>query len=78
MTRSSSLGSTLPHALPSPRHFAQYAGSMGISSRDTVVVYDGPASSRRRVLWWMFHIMGVENAYLLDGGLDGWKAEGRR
>ncbi|MGY6709100.1 MAG: 3-mercaptopyruvate sulfurtransferase [Rhizobiaceae bacterium] len=70
-------GVGLPHALPSPRHFAQYAGSMGVSSRDTIVVYDGPGFFSAPRVWWMFHIMGVENVYLLDGGLDGWKQEGR-
>lgn len=70
-------GVDLPHALPGPRHFAQYAGSMGISSRDTIVVYDGPGFFSAPRVWWMFHIMGAENVYLLDGGLDGWKEEGR-
>ena len=70
-------GINLPHALPSPRHFAQYAGSMGISSRDTIVVYDGPGFFSAPRVWWMFHIMGAEKVYLLDGGLDAWKAAGR-
>lgn len=70
-------GVALPHALPSPRHFAQYAGSMGVSSRDTIVVYDGPGFFSSPRVWWMFHIMGAEKVYLLDGGLDGWKAAGR-
>lgn len=70
-------GADLPHTLPSPRHFAQYAGSMGISSRDTVIVYDGPGFFSAPRVWWMFRVMGVENVYLLDGGLDGWKEAGR-
>ena len=32
--------STLPHTLPSPSLFARFAGSMGISADDTIVVYD--------------------------------------
>jgi thiosulfate/3-mercaptopyruvate sulfurtransferase len=67
----------LPHALPSPRHFAQFAGSMGISQDDTIVVYDGPGFFSAPRVWWMFRVMGAAKVYLLDGGFDGWKAEGR-
>jgi thiosulfate/3-mercaptopyruvate sulfurtransferase len=28
-------------------------------------------------VWWMFRVMGVFQVYLLDGGFDGWKTEGR-
>src|SRR6478736_9094388 len=31
----------LPHMLPSPEAFAQAVGALGISERDTIVVYDG-------------------------------------
>jgi thiosulfate/3-mercaptopyruvate sulfurtransferase len=70
-------GVDLPHALPSPRHFAQFAGSMGVSQDDTIVVYDGPGFFSAPRVWWMFRIMGADKVYVLDGGLDGWKAEGR-
>ncbi len=67
----------LPHALPAPRHFAQYAGSMGICEDDTIVVYDGPGFFSAPRVWWMFRIMGAKNVFLLDGGFDAWSAEGR-
>lgn len=70
-------GSTLPHTLPTPRHFAQFAGSMGIKQTDTIVVYDGPGFFSAPRVWWMFRVMGAREVYLLDGGLDGWKATGR-
>jgi thiosulfate/3-mercaptopyruvate sulfurtransferase len=70
-------GVALPHALPSPRHFAQFAGSMGIRRDDTIVVYDGPGFFSAPRVWWMFRVMGADKVYLLDGGLDGWKAEAR-
>lgn len=69
--------SGLPHTLPRPEVFAQHVGSMGISADDTIVVYDGPGVFSAPRVWWMFRIMGVYQVYLLDGGLDRWKAEGR-
>ncbi len=69
--------STLPHTLPHPQVFARHAGSMGISADDTIVVYDGPGFFSAPRVWWMFRVMGVFQAYILDGGLDRWKKEGR-
>ncbi|WP_406871708.1 3-mercaptopyruvate sulfurtransferase [Aminobacter sp. P9b] len=69
--------STLPHTLPSPSLFARFAGSMGISADDTIVVYDGPGFMAAPRVWWMFRIMGVFQVYILDGGFERWKAAGR-
>jgi thiosulfate/3-mercaptopyruvate sulfurtransferase len=69
--------STLPHSLPRPEVFAQHVGSMGISADDTIIVYDGPGVFSAPRVWWMFRVMGVAQVYLLDGGFDRWKAEGR-
>lgn len=70
-------GSDLPHMLPRPSVFAQFAGSMGISADDTVVVYDGPGFFSAPRVWWMFRVMGVAEVFILDGGFDRWKAAGR-
>ncbi|TIX37167.1 MAG: sulfurtransferase, partial [Mesorhizobium sp.] len=67
----------LPHMLPSPQHFAQYVGAMGISADDTIVVYDGPGFFSAPRAWWLFRVMGVFQVYILDGGFDRWKAAGR-
>jgi len=67
----------LPHTLPSPSLFARFAGSMGISADDTIVIYDGPGFQTAPRVWWMFRIMGVFQVYILDGGFDRWKAAGR-
>lgn len=69
--------STLPHTLPRPEIFARHAGSMGISADDTIVVYDGPGLFSAPRVWWMFRVMGVYQVYILDGGIDRWKREGR-
>jgi thiosulfate/3-mercaptopyruvate sulfurtransferase len=68
--------SGLPHTLPSPDLFARYAGSMGITETDTIVIYDGPGLFSAPRAWWMFRVMGANDVHILDGGLDGWKAAG--
>lgn len=69
--------SELPHALPTPLTFERYANSMGISEDDTIVVYDGPGLFSAPRAWWLFRVMGAEKVFLLDGGFDRWRAEGR-
>lgn len=67
----------LPHMVPSPEVFAEAVGRMGIRETDRIVIYDGPGIFSAPRGWWLFRIMGARNVYVLDGGLDGWKAEGR-
>jgi thiosulfate/3-mercaptopyruvate sulfurtransferase len=67
----------LPHTLPSPGYFAAEVGELGIDESDRIVVYDGIGMFASPRVWWLFRIMGAKNVFVLDGGLDGWKAEGR-
>lgn len=67
----------LPHMVPSPEAFAEAVGQMGIGEKDQIVIYDGPGIFSAPRAWWLFRTMGARNVYILDGGLDGWKAEGR-
>jgi thiosulfate/3-mercaptopyruvate sulfurtransferase len=67
----------LPHMLPAPEQFAQAVGALGISDRDTIVVYDGAGLFSSPRVWWTFRLFGAENVFILDGGLPRWKAEGR-
>ena len=53
------------------------AGDLGISEKDTIVVYDGTGLYSAPRVWWTFRIFGARNVYILDGGLPAWKAEGR-
>ncbi len=69
--------SDLPHALPKQQLFAQFAGSMGISVEETIVVYDGPGLFSAARVSWMFRVMGAGKVYILEGGADRWKADGR-
>ena len=65
------------HALPPPEVFARVVGSMGITADDTIVVYDGPGLFSAARVWWMFRVMGAAKVFILEGGADRWKAEGR-
>lgn len=67
----------LPHTIPSPDQFAAEVGKLGISENDRIVVYDGIGMFASPRVWWLFRVMGARNVFVLDGGLDGWKAEGR-
>jgi thiosulfate/3-mercaptopyruvate sulfurtransferase len=69
--------SPLPHTIPSPGDFAEAAGKLGISNTDTIVVYDGPGFFTAPRVWWLFRVMGAENVFVMEGGLDGWKRDGR-
>ena len=70
-------GSPLPHMMPTAEAFADYAGALGVSEGDDIVVYDtlGLLSAAR--IWWMFTVMGAARVRVLDGGLPKWTAEGR-
>ena len=67
----------LPHTIPSAQLFSESVGRLGISEMDTIVVYDGPGFFSAPRVWWLFRLFGAGNVYVLDGGLDGWKREGR-
>ncbi|WP_245295515.1 3-mercaptopyruvate sulfurtransferase [Rhizobium rhizosphaerae] len=69
--------SSLPHTLPAPEAFAAAVGALGLSDSDTIVVYDGPGYFSAPRAWWMLSVMGAANVFVLDGGFDAWKAEGR-
>lgn len=67
----------LPHMLPTPAQFAAAVGSLGISERDTIVVYDGAGLFSAPRVWWTFRLFGAQSVVVLEGGLPKWKAEGR-
>lgn len=66
----------LPHTIPAPDYFSAQVGKLGISENDRIVVYDGIGMFASPRVWWLFRVMGAKNVFVLDGGLDGWKAEG--
>jgi thiosulfate/3-mercaptopyruvate sulfurtransferase len=69
--------SSLPHMFPSAEQFSRDVGALGISSDDTVVLYDAGGWVAAPRAWWMFLSFGHKNVRVLDGGLKKWLAEGR-
>src|SRR5258708_39835801 len=69
--------SPLPHMLPSAFDFAMAAGELGISERDTVVIYDGMGLFSAPRVWWTVRLYGAESVHILDGGLPKWEQEAR-
>jgi thiosulfate/3-mercaptopyruvate sulfurtransferase len=41
-----------------------------------IVFYDDSFSAYAARAWWLFHYLGIENIFVLDGGLKAWKQEG--
>lgn len=66
----------LPHMLPTPRAFAEAAGSFGIGPESRVVIYDSNRFMASARVWWMFRVFGHTNVKVLDGGLGRWQALG--
>jgi thiosulfate/3-mercaptopyruvate sulfurtransferase len=66
----------LPHMLPDEATFAAAAGALGLSERDTIVVYDGMGIFSAARVWWMLRTFGAKDAHVLDGGLPAWKDAG--
>ena len=65
------------HPLPSPASFAAFLARHGVSTTATIVAYDDAGGQFASRLWWMARWIGLANAYLLDGGILKWVAEGR-
>jgi thiosulfate/3-mercaptopyruvate sulfurtransferase len=68
----------LPHMLPGPDQFGHAVGALGISEKDTIVVYDASGFSSAPRVWWTFRIFGAKNVFILDGGFPLWKKENRK
>lgn len=69
--------SGLPHMLPSDGHFSAAMAQLGVDGTRPVVIYDRSANhfSAPRV-WFTLKLFGVNECYVLNGGLLAWKAAG--
>ena len=67
-----------PHnfAVPPPEQFAAAMAALGVGDDTRVVIYDSYGSAWAARVWWMLRWVGFDDAALLDGGLDAWKAAG--
>jgi thiosulfate/3-mercaptopyruvate sulfurtransferase len=64
--------------MPPPQDFANAIGDLGVSNNSHVVIYSADNHAWSARLWWMLRWAGLEKISILDGGMDAWKAEGRK
>jgi thiosulfate/3-mercaptopyruvate sulfurtransferase len=69
--------SSLPHMLASAEDFERALQDLGVRSGQAVVVYDSQGLFSAPRVWWNLRVMGCDAAFVLDGGLPTWIAEGR-
>lgn len=72
------LSSTQVHAFPTREQFELIVSVLGINKDSLVVIYDNQGIYSSPRAWWIFQAMGYDNAFVLDGGLPQWLAEGRQ
>jgi len=71
-------GSRLRFTLPPLDQLTRAFAGKGIGHGTFVVLYSHATPTWATRLWWMLRAIGFDDAAVLDGGLDKWKAENRR
>jgi len=64
------------NALPDPLKLTATLEQLGIGDGSRVILYDSASSMWAARVWWMLRWIGFDNAAVLDGGLQNWKATG--
>src|ERR1700749_2947852 len=70
-------GTELRFMMPELTQLEAAFGRHGVSADSQVVLYSIGTPMWATRFWWMLSSLGFENAAVMDGGLDKWKAEGR-
>jgi thiosulfate/3-mercaptopyruvate sulfurtransferase len=73
----SDTGTHLHFMMPSVARLEAAFGRHGIGPGTRVVLYSIGTMMWATRFWWMLRSLGFDDAAVLDGGLDKWKAEGR-
>lgn len=73
----SDTSSKLRYTLPPLEDLARKFAAKGIGHGIHVVLYSHTTPTWATRIWWMLRAVGFDDASILDGGLDKWKAEGR-
>jgi thiosulfate/3-mercaptopyruvate sulfurtransferase len=63
--------------MPSPAQLAAAFGRHGLGDGSRVVLYSIGTAMWSTRFWWVLRSLGFDNAAVLDGGLDQWRAEAR-
>ena len=69
--------SKLRFTLPPLEQLTRAFAAKGIGHGTFVVLYSHATPTWATRLWWMLRALGFDDAAVLDGGLDKWKAENR-
>jgi thiosulfate/3-mercaptopyruvate sulfurtransferase len=69
--------SPLRFTLPPLPELTRAFAAKGIGHGTFVVLYSHATPTWATRIWWMLRAIGFDDAAVLDGGLDKWKAEGR-
>ena len=70
-------GTRLRFMMPETTQLEAAFGRHGIGKGSRVVLYSIGSMMWATRFWWMLRSLGFDDAAVLDGGLDKWKAEGR-
>ncbi|MEM7766295.1 MAG: sulfurtransferase [Pseudomonadota bacterium] len=62
----------LPHMMPSTVSISSKVRKMGLGDGNRLVIYDRNSFMASARVWWMFRVLGQEEVFVLDGGLDAW------
>ncbi|MEL6210465.1 MAG: sulfurtransferase [Pseudomonadota bacterium] len=62
----------LPHMMPSTTAISSKVRKMGLGDGNRLVIYDRNNFMASARVWWMFRVLGQEEVFVLDGGLDAW------
>lgn len=73
----SDTSSKLRYTLPPLETLTRTFAAKGIGHGTFVVLYSHATPTWATRIWWMLRAVGFDDAAILDGGLDKWKAEGR-
>jgi len=63
--------------MPATARLEEAFGRHGIGKGTRVVLYSIGSMMWATRMWWMLHSLGFDDAAVLDGGLDKWRAEAR-
>jgi thiosulfate/3-mercaptopyruvate sulfurtransferase len=69
--------SRLRFTFPPAEQFAAAAGARGLGDGHRVVLYSTGTMWWATRIWWMLRAFGFDNAAVLNGGFQKWRAEGR-
>ncbi len=64
------------HPLPNMKNFLRKVEDAGIDNESAIVIYDEKEGAFAGRCWWLFHYIGHENVYILNGGYAAWKKAG--